>query len=118
VKAFLVSLGLGWLLMLATAKLVPGIRFEGAVAALVASLALGLVNALVRPIVVWLTMPLTFLTLGLFLLVVNGLMFALTAWLVPGFTVESFGSALLGSLLLSVLNVIVPWLLVPDRDDD
>ena len=75
---------------------------------------LGLVNALVRPVLVILTFPLTLLTLGLFLLVLNAFCLALTSWVVPGFDVRGFWPALLGSLLVT----IVSWLLtafVSDR---
>jgi putative membrane protein len=96
------------------AALVPGMRLEGAWPALLAGLVLGLVNALVRPVLLVLTLPLTVLTLGLFLLVLNGLCLALTAWLVPGFGLDGFLPALLGALVISVVS----WLLtafVSDR---
>jgi putative membrane protein len=76
------------------------------------ALVLGLVNALVRPALVVLTLPLTIVTLGLFYLVVNGVAFALAAWLVPGFDVAGFGSAMLGALVVA----IVSWALGSLRD--
>ncbi|HEU4370918.1 MAG TPA: phage holin family protein [Methylomirabilota bacterium] len=79
-----------------------------------AGLVLGLVNALVRPVLLVLTLPLTVLTLGLFLLVLNGLCLALTAWLVPGLDVDGLVPAGLGALVVSVVS----WLLtafVSDR---
>jgi putative membrane protein len=82
--------------------------------ALLAGLVLGLINALVRPVLVVLTLPLTLLTLGLFLLVLNGICLALTAWLVPGFDIDGFLPAVLGALVISVVS----WLLtafVSDR---
>jgi putative membrane protein len=96
------------------AALLPGIRLEGAWPALLAGVVLGLVNALVRPVLVILTLPLTVVTLGLFLLVLNGLCLILTAWLVPGFDVDGLGAAVLGALVISVVS----WLLtafVSDR---
>jgi putative membrane protein len=96
------------------AALLPGIRLEGAWPALLAGVVLGLVNALVRPVLVILTLPLTVVTLGLFLLVLNGLCLILTAWLVPGFDVDGLGTAVLGALVISVVS----WLLtafVSDR---
>ena len=94
--------------------IVPGIRVDGAASALLAGVVLGLINALVRPILVILTLPLTLVTLGLFLVVLNGICLALTAWLVPGLHVAGFGPAVLGALVISVVS----WLLtafVSDR---
>ncbi|HEX9822017.1 MAG TPA: phage holin family protein [Methylomirabilota bacterium] len=89
------------------AALLPGIRLEGAWPALLAGVVLGLVNALVRPVLVILTLPLTVVTLGLFLLVLNGLCLALTAWLVPGFHVEGLGTAVLGALVISAVSWVL-----------
>ncbi|HEX5067131.1 MAG TPA: phage holin family protein, partial [Myxococcota bacterium] len=75
--------------------------------------ALGLVNAVVRPLMVVLTFPLTVITFGLFLLVINALMLWLVAKLVPGVRIQGFGPALLGSLFLTVLNVGVEILIGP-----
>ena len=96
------------------AALVPGLHLRWARAALLAGLVLGVINALVRPVLVILTFPLTLLTLGLFLLVLNGVCLALTARLVPGFDVDGFVPALLGAVVVSVVS----WLLtafVSDR---
>jgi putative membrane protein len=89
------------------AAFVPGLRLDGAVPALLAGLVLGLINALVRPVLLVLTLPLTLITLGLFLLVLNGICLALTAWLVPGFDVEGFLPAMLGALVISVVSWIL-----------
>jgi putative membrane protein len=89
------------------AAFVPGLRLEGVGTALMAGLVLGLVNALVRPILVVLTLPLTLLTLGLFLLLLNGLCLALTAWLVPGFDIDGFLPAVLGALVISVVSWVL-----------
>ena len=93
-------------LMLA-AHLVPGVAVAGWKPALLAGLVLGLINAVIRPVLVILTFPLTLLTLGLFLLVLNAFCVALTAWFVPGFDVRGFIPALLASLIVSVVS----WLL-------
>jgi putative membrane protein len=109
------SLLLRWFLsalaLLAVAYLYPGVRVDGFFAAAVAALVLGLVNAIVRPILVILTLPVTILTLGLFLFVINALMFWLVAEVVKGFTVTGFVSALVGSLLYSVITILVSWLI-------
>lgn len=85
---------------------VSGIRIDDAQTLVLAGVVLGVVNAFVRPIAVILTLPLTILSLGVFLLVVNAGMLALTAWLLRGFHVADFGAALLASLLVSVTGWI------------
>jgi putative membrane protein len=85
-------------------------------AALVAALLLGLVNTLVRPLLLLLTLPVTVLSLGLFIFVINGFMFWLVAKLVEGFHVDSFGSAIIGALLYSVISWALSTLLLKDND--
>jgi putative membrane protein len=93
--------------LIAVAYLMPSISVSSFQAALVAALVLGLVNAVVRPVLVLLTLPVTILTLGLFIFVLNGLLFwAVAEWL-EGFTVAGFWSGVLGAILFS----IVSWLL-------
>lgn len=87
-----------------TAAVVPGITVISWPALAIAALVLAVVNAIVRPILVILTLPITVLTLGLFYLVVNGLAFGLAAALVPGFQIASWTAAILGALLTSVLS--------------
>lgn len=111
--SFLVHLVATALLLSLVARIVRGIHIDGAGAALLGALVLGVVNAIVRPLMVLLTLPLTIITLGLFLLVVNALMLQLVAAVVPGFRVKGFGPAFWGSLLLSVLNLLVDALLFP-----
>ncbi|KQZ25879.1 phage holin family protein [Duganella sp. Root1480D1] len=85
-------------------------------AALVAALLLGLVNTLVRPVLLLLTLPVTVLSLGLFIFIINGFMFWLVAKVVEGFHVDSFGSAILGALLYSVISWALSTLLLKDND--
>lgn len=87
-----------------TAAVVPGITVASWVTLAIAALVLALVNAIVRPILLILTLPITVLTLGLFYLVVNGLAFGLAAALVPGFQIASWTAAILGALLTSVVS--------------
>jgi putative membrane protein len=101
--------------LLLVAYLYPGVHVEGFTAALVAALVLGLVNAVIRPILVILTLPVTLLTLGLFLFVVNALCFWFVAEVVRGFTVTGFGAALLGSILYSLVTLFTSWVLFPRR---
>ena len=109
------SLLLRWLLsalaLLAVAYLYPGVRVDSVLAAVVAALALGLANALIRPILVVLTLPVTILTLGLFLFVINAALFWLVAQVIKGFSVEGFLAALVGSLLYSLITLVVSWVL-------
>jgi putative membrane protein len=94
-------------LLLLVADLVRGVRVEGWGPAILGAIMLGLVNAFVRPVMIVLTLPLTVLSFGLFLLVVNALMLRLVAALVPGIRVEGFAPALFGSLVLTLLNLAV-----------
>ncbi len=87
-----------------TAWLVPGIAVAGLTAALIAAVVLGLVNAIIKPILIFFTLPLTILTLGLFLFVVNAIAFSLAGYFTPGFTVQGFFPALFGSLVLSLVS--------------
>lgn len=109
--AFLTHLVLTAALLLLVANLVRGIQIEGWGAAFLGALVLGLVNAFVRPIMILLTLPFTIVSFGLFLLVINAFMLLLVAALVPGFRVQGFGPALLGSLLLTILNIAVASLI-------
>jgi putative membrane protein len=95
----------------AAAHVVPGITVSSWTVLVVAALVLGFVNAVVRPLLVVLTLPLTILTLGLFYLVVNGAAFGIAAALVPGFEVRSLGSAVGGALVVGVVSAALTWLM-------
>lgn len=84
--------------------LVPGVHVTGFWAALIAALVLGILNALLRPILIILTLPVTILTLGLFSLIINAGIFILVSTIVKGFTVDSFAAALVGSVVLWLIN--------------
>lgn len=99
--------------LLLVAYLYPGVAVESFGTALIAALVLGLVNAIIRPLLVILTLPVTLLTLGLFLFVINALCFWLVAEVVKGFTVSGFGAALIGSILYSIITLLTSWLLFP-----
>ena len=92
-----------------TAWLLPGVHVDGWTPLLVGALVLGLANAIVRPLLVVLTFPITVLTLGLFYLVVNGVSFGLAAWIVPGFAIDTFWTAILGALVCSLLSWVIGW---------
>ena len=86
--------------------IVPNYSYRSWVTLAIAAAVLGLLNALVRPILFVLTLPLTVVTLGLFLLVLNAIMLELTAWLVPGFDINGFGWAIVGALVLSIVSLV------------
>lgn len=100
-----------WLLhataLLALAHLYNGVEVAGFRAALVAAFVIGLFNLIVRPALVVLTLPVTFFTLGLFLFVINALMFWAAAGILDGFQVQGFGAALLGSVVYSAFGIVI-----------
>ncbi len=100
-------------LFLASA-LVPGVAISGAWTFIFAAVLLGLVNAFVRPIAFVLTLPITVVTLGLFLLVLNAAMFGLVAAMLDGFAVSGFWSALFGAAIVGVTSTIASWYIGPD----
>lgn len=108
------SLLLRWILnalaLLLTAYLVKGVVVRGFLPAVLAAALLGVVNAVIRPVVLLLTLPLNIVTLGLFTLAVNALMLWLVAAVVPGFEVHGFGAALLGSIVLSLISAFLSHL--------
>ena len=100
-----------WLLLAAAlllvAHLYPGVTVKSFGSAMVAALVLGLFNTLVRPLLVLLTLPVTLITLGLFLFVINALMFWAAAEVLDGFAVAGFGAALIGSVLYSLCGMVI-----------
>jgi putative membrane protein len=106
IRAAVVGIGL-WL----ASKIVPGVEFNSTGTLIAAALLLGIVNAFVRPIIVILTLPITLLTLGLFLLVINALMILLVAWFLPGFMVAGFWSAIGAAIVVSLTSwVMSGWI--------
>jgi putative membrane protein len=113
---FLVRLLLNGVAIIIAAWFVPGVRLAGVPPALVAGALLGFVNALIRPILLLLTLPFTLITLGLFIFVVNAICFALTAALVPGFDLSGFFAAFFGALVVSLVSWILNAMLADDGD--
>ena len=97
------------------AHVVPGISVSGPVAALIAALVIGLINATLGLLLKILTFPLTLLTLGLFWFVINALMLELAAAFVRGFYVRNFVAALIGAVVLSLVSSVLQWLFMPSR---
>lgn len=109
VRLLIIMLGL-----LVASALVPGVNIEGLGNFILSAIMLGLVNVFVRPIAFLLTLPLTIVTLGLFLLVLNAAMFGLAAALLSGFYVSGFWAALFGALVVSITSTIASWTIGPD----
>lgn len=112
---FLLRLLLNGVAVFLAAQLIPGIGVAGPGAAIIAGIALGLINAIVRPVLILLTLPVTLVTLGLFIFVVNAICLALAAWFVPGFTIGGFVPALLGALVISVISWLLSALLTDKK---
>ena len=104
------SLLLRWILntlaLLVVVKVVPNFEYSSWVTLAIAALVLGLLNAIVRPILFVLTLPITVVTLGLFLIVLNAIMLELTAFVVPGFAIHGFGWAIVGAVVLSLVSLV------------
>ena len=101
--------------LLAVAYLMPSIMVASFTTALVAALVLGLVNAVIRPILILLTLPATILTLGLFIFVINGLLFWLVGTYLQGFTVAGFWAGVVGAIVYSLISWALAALLLPER---
>ncbi len=93
--------------------LIPGVQIAGAGTFILAALLLGLVNGFIRPIALLLTLPLTIITLGLFILVINAAMFGLVAALLDNFTVSGLFSAMFGALVVGITSTIASWYIGP-----
>jgi putative membrane protein len=95
--------------LIITSHIVPGFRIDSFAAALIGAAILGFVNAIVRPLLILFTLPLTILSLGLFLFVINAIAFWLVAALTPGFYIAGFFSALIGAIVLTIVSTVVYW---------
>jgi putative membrane protein len=109
-RAAIVAIGL-WV----ATRWVSGVDIDTPTTLLLAGLLLGIVNAILKPIAIVLTLPMTVATLGLFLLVINAGMVALVAWMLPGMHVEGFWSALWTALVVSLVSIVGSWFIGPKR---
>lgn len=104
------SLIIRWLLntlaLFLVVTVVPNFEWKSWLSLAIAAAVLGLLNAVVRPVLYVLTFPITLVTLGLFLIVLNAIMLELTAWLVPGFDINGFGWAIVGAIVLSLVTMV------------
>jgi putative membrane protein len=115
-RQFIIKLIINAAALFAVVRLVPGIGIDDTGTLVLSSLVLGFLNAVLRPVIAFFSLPVTVLTLGLFTLVVNGVVFALAAWVVPGFNVSGFGSAVLGALAFSIVSFLLNLLLLPSSE--
>lgn len=109
-SGFFIRLLINAIALIITTFLVPGLHLAGVATAIYAALVWGIVNTLIRPVFSFFTFPLQILSLGIFTLVINALMLALTAKLVPGFNINSFSSAFFGAIVLSLVSIILTHL--------
>jgi putative membrane protein len=108
VRTFITAVGL-WL----ASVIIPGINIETPGTLILAALLMGLINALVRPIAILLTFPITVVTMGFFLLIINAAMFGLVAAFLDGFRVSGFFAALFGWLIVSITGMVASWYIGP-----
>lgn len=117
----MISLLIRWLVLtlavVLAAHIVPGFRVNSTSAAFLAAVVLSLLNAAVRPVLFLLTLPVNILTLGLFTLVLNGLMLWLTAALLRGVSVSGFGAAVVGAIVISIVSTLINWVAGRRSDD-
>jgi putative membrane protein len=111
----LTNLAIDVLALLAVDRLFAGIALDAWQTVLWSAAALAIVNAYIRPLVIVLTLPINIVTLGLFTLVVNALMLKLVSWLIPGFHVETFWTAVGAALIISIISTVLNWFLKPGR---
>ena len=104
---FLIDLLIRALVLLLTAYIVPGFRIDSYTTAVIVSLVLAILNLLVKPLLILLTLPATILTLGLFLFIINAILLVLASRLIDGFKIESFGTAIIASLVITVISSII-----------
>ena len=123
----LLSLTVRWLILALAvwiaAEVVPGIHLEGLKSTLIVALILGLLNLYVRPILFFFTLPLTIVTLGLFLILLNAIMLGLTSWIASwfdsiSFHVDDIGSAILGAIIVSLVSMILGHFIKPEQISD
>lgn len=111
---WLFNICLNGLALLLVDFLVPGIHLAGIGPAVLAAFVLGVINTLIRPVLIFFTLPLTVVTLGLFIFIINAITFTITAWLVPGFHVYTFMGAFWGAILYSVAGWLINHLVLGD----
>jgi len=111
VKRFIVRTMITALSIFLVVSILPWVDIENPISLIVTAILLGLLNAILRPLLIFLTLPITVLSFGLFVFIINGLILYLVAALVPGFKLASFGVAILAAFLISLISWIINWLI-------
>jgi putative membrane protein len=111
---YLLHWGITALSLWVASHIFEGLKFDNTSSLIISALLLGFVNAIIKPLLIVLTLPLTLLTFGLFLLVINALMILLVAWLVKGFKVPSFWTAFFASIFIALLSLVIGSFVVTD----
>lgn len=111
---YLLHWGITALSLWVASHIFDGLKFDNTASLIISALLLGFANAIVKPLLIVLTLPLTLLTFGLFLLVINALMILLVAWLVKGFKVSSFWTAFFASIFIALLSLVIGSFVVTD----
>lgn len=109
---WLIGILVNWAVLMIVAGLFPKFSIDSAGIAFLAAIILSIVNTIVRPILVFLTLPITIISLGLFLLVINAVTLLITASLIDGFTIDGFGTAFVSGIIISILNTLIQKVVV------
>jgi len=112
---WLVKLILNSFALIIADALVTGFAIRGFFSAMLAAMVLGVVNTLIRPVLIILTLPITFFTLGLFIFIINGIAFLMASWFVPGFTVYGFWGAFWGAIITSIVSWALNGIFQPEN---
>ena len=112
-RKFVFSWLINTITLFAVTRIVAGIQVESFAVALIAALVLGLLNAFLKPIIIFITLPLNILSLGIFTFFINGFVLFLASKIVRGFVIADFGSAFWGALIFSIISILLNWFLNP-----
>ncbi len=110
-KRFLLRTLVTALAIFVVVNILPWVKIDSPVSLIVTAILLGLLNAVLRPLLIFLTLPITVLSFGLFIFIINGLILYLVSYLVPGFKLQNFGVAILASILISIVSWAINWLI-------
>ena len=114
---FLIKLVITSAAILVVVKILPWVEVSDPIALIVAALLLGIFNSILRPVLIILTLPISILSLGLFIFIINGLILYVISVLVPGFEIANFGAAVLASILISIIAGVINWTIKDNRPE-
>lgn len=114
-KSIWISLLINVLSFFIISRIIHGIKFNSFLSLVLTAIVFGIINAIIRPVLVFFSIPMLFLTLGIFMFVINAILLEIVDLLVPGFSISSFSTALLGALLLSIVSYIISLIFYPQR---